>query len=60
MLADGIEIGGPIEIERNKIQQLEYDIPSSITKDGRVEIEFAPDIPESITVVNEIWLIKKH
>jgi hypothetical protein len=60
VLADGIEIGGPIEIERNKIQQLEYDIPSSITKDGRVEIEFAPDMPESITVVNEIWLIKKH
>ncbi len=59
LLADGVKIGEPVEIKRNEIQQFEYDIPSSITKDGRVMIEFVPDIPGSITVVNEIWLIKK-
>ncbi len=59
MLADGVKIGEPVEIKRNDIQQFEYDIPSSITKDGRVVIEFVADIPESITIVNEIWLIKK-
>ena len=59
MLADGVKIGEPVDIKRNEIQQFEYDIPSSITKDGRVVIEFVPDIPESITIVNEIWLIKK-
>lgn len=60
VLADGIEIGGPVEIKRGEIQQLEYDIPAGITKDGRAEIQFTPDMSESITVVNEIWLIKKQ
>lgn len=59
VLADGVEIGGPVEIKRGEIQQFEYNIPSNITKDGRVEIIFTPDTPEATTIVNEIWLVKK-
>ena len=59
VLADGVEIGGAVELNKGEVVQLEYDIPSELVEDGRVKIEFVPDAPESITLVNEIWMIKK-
>ncbi len=56
---DGQDISGPISLEPGTVSQMEYDIPRSATADGRLTIEFVPASEQSLTLVSEIWLMKK-
>jgi hypothetical protein len=60
MEADGQVISDGFSIPMNEITFHEFDLPQSLTADGKVQISMTPKMPIfMITGVNEIWLMKK-
>ena len=59
ILADGEYIARDAEIPLYRAESSEYDVPSSATADGTLELVFERGAGSIGVVVSEVWLLKK-
>ncbi|HPA45790.1 MAG TPA: hypothetical protein PK395_08500 [bacterium] len=60
LTADGEVISGGFPIPKGDVQFREFDIPQTVTRDGKVEISLTSKSPKMrVTGLFEIWLMRK-